>query len=71
VLHSCDVDNCEDTSATLVEKAEKSKRKDERYSCMTKMDASRSSTSRRFYSSMSSASCSVPASKTPVMNTYD
>ena len=30
MLHSCDVENCEDTSATMVEKAEKSKRKDER-----------------------------------------
>ena len=30
MLHRCDVENCEDTSATMVEKAEKSKRKDER-----------------------------------------
>ena len=37
---------------------------------MAKMDAPRSSTSRRFYSSMSSALCSVPASKTAVTNTY-
>ena len=35
------------------------------------MDVSRSSTSRRFYSSMSLALCSVPASKTPVTNTYN
>ena len=34
------------------------------------MDAFRSSTSRRFYSAMSTAFCSVPASKTPFMNTY-
>ena len=34
---------------------------------MAKMEAFRSSTSRRFYSSMS---CSVPASTTPVTNTY-
>ena len=39
-------------------------------SCMAKMDAFRSSTSRRFYSSMSQALCSVPASKTPVTNIY-
>ena len=39
-------------------------------SFMAKMDAFRSSTSRRFYSSTSSALCSVPASKTPVTNTY-
>ena len=38
--------------------------------CMAKMDAFRSSTSRRFYSSMSQALCSVPASKTPVTNIY-
>ena len=37
---------------------------------MTKMDAVRSSTSRRFCSSMSSALCSVPASNTPVTNIY-
>ena len=36
---------------------------------MAKMDAPRSSTSRRFYSSMSSALCPVPASKTAVTNT--
>ena len=34
------------------------------------MDAFRSSTSRRFYSSMSLALFSAPASKTPVTNTY-
>ena len=39
-------------------------------SCIAKMDAFRSSTSRRFYSSMSQALCSVPASKTPVTNIY-
>ena len=39
-------------------------------SCMAKMDAFRSSISRRFYSSMSSALCSLPASKTPVSNTH-
>ena len=39
-------------------------------SCMAKMDAFRSSTSRRFYSSMSSALCCVPASKRAVTNIY-
>ena len=37
---------------------------------MAKMDAFRSSTSRRFYSSMSSALCCVPASKRAVTNIY-
>ena len=35
-----------------------------------KIDAFRLSTSRRLYSSVSSALCDVPASKTPVTNTY-
>ena len=39
-------------------------------SSMAKMDMSRLSTSRRFYSSMSSALCSMQALKMPVMNTY-
>ena len=37
---------------------------------MAKLDAFRSSTSRRFESSMSSAICFVPASKAAVTNTY-
>ncbi|RMX49950.1 hypothetical protein pdam_00025310 [Pocillopora damicornis] len=41
-----------------------------RCSCMAKMYAFRSSISRRFYSLMSSALCFIPASKTPVTNTY-
>ena len=39
-------------------------------SCMSRKDAFRSLSSGRFYSSMSSALCSVPASKTAVTNTY-
>ncbi|RMX49951.1 hypothetical protein pdam_00025309 [Pocillopora damicornis] len=39
-------------------------------SCMAKMYAFRSSISKRFYSLMSLALCFIPASKTPVTNTY-
>ena len=39
-------------------------------SSMAKIDMSRLSTSRRFYSSMSSALCSMQALKMPVMNMY-
>ena len=98
MLHSYDVENCDVTSATMVEKREIKKEgrtyyragapndvsyKNNTYisgisihyfpkrcSCIAKMDAFRSSRSRRFYSSMSSALCSVPASKTPVTDIY-
>ena len=95
MLHSWGAENCEDTSATMVEKGTIWK-KGRRYCVarapnnasfknnthilgisiqafpknIAKVDALRSSTSRRFYSLMSSALCSLPASKTPVTNTY-
>ena len=97
MLRNCDIENCEHTSATMVEKGEIYKKGRTYYVAgapndvsfknsthtlgvsihsfpkdvaVAKMDSFRLSTPRRFYSLMSSASCSVPASKTAVTNTY-